>query len=100
MEFNHWKIYREGFLDYTPGEDRFEVKDKQGNIVFSIANISSEGKVLIAISGYFNSPNSVLVYDNISFSLENCIQKSDSNWLRKAEIRVSKIKSVFPVKNK
>jgi hypothetical protein len=100
MEFNHWKLYREEFMDYTYGEDRFEVNDKQGNIVFSIANISSGGNVTIAISGYFNSPNSISIYDDNVFSEYNCIQKSDSNWLRKAEIRVSKIKSVFPVKNK
>jgi hypothetical protein len=98
MKFNHWTIYKDEFMDYTPGKDRFEVKDKQGYIVFSIADISSNGEVRIAVNGYFNSPYSVLFFSNQNSPL--CIQKSDSNWLKKAETFAAKIKSVFPLENK
>lgn len=96
MKFNHWTIYNGEFKNYTPGNDRFEVKDNQGYIVFSIADIGSNGEVRIAVNGYFNSPYSVLIFSNQNSQL--CIPKSDSNWLKKAEIVAAKINSVFPLK--
>jgi 4-hydroxyphenylpyruvate dioxygenase-like putative hemolysin len=96
MVFNHWTVYYDELMNYYPGKDRFEVKDKQGYIVFSIADISSNGQIAIGISGYFNSPNSVLIYDNSDRSGGlNCISKSDKDWLKTAKVRASKIKSVF-----
>jgi len=101
MDFNHWTIYNGNYLDYTPGDDRFEVKDKQGNIVFSI--FYSKRPSFVEISGYFVGPTSVIVLTSKeAFKLHvngvgptDCIQKSDSNWKVKAEIEIAKIKSAF-----
>ncbi len=99
MGFNHWKIYRDEYLDYHEGDDKFEVIDKAGNIVFSIANVSSSGRVIISVKGYFNNPRCVVILYGQSTGFYKSILKSDSNWLNKAKIEVRKIKSAFPNKN-
>jgi len=100
MNFNHWKIYNGEFLDYHEADNKFEVIDKQGNIVFSIANIGTSDTLQIAISGYFNAPDGVLILNtqrNRETERNICIKKKDSNWLKQATIEVKKIKSVFPL---
>ena len=64
IEYNHWKIYNGTYQQYTPLDDKFEVKDKQGDIVFSIS-YSSKVKPLVEITGYFVSPKSVFVINNV-----------------------------------
>lgn len=110
MNFNRWKLFKGQFLDYIPGDDRFEVKDKQGNIAFSIIFFKgkSEYSAFLSISGYFKMPTSVLVLNNKElFSKNNiyvdehnneCIQNPDSNWKQKAKIEMSKIKSIINYK--
>lgn len=110
MEFNHWTIYNDSFANYHPSDDkddRFEVIDKQGNIVFSILYTPDKNQSFVAISGYFVSPKSVMILNNekaftIGHNLNideergrECIQKSDSNWRANAEIEIAKIKSTF-----
>lgn len=110
MEFNHWTIYNGSFGNYQPGDDRddrFEVIDKQGNIVFSILYTTDQTQAFVEISGYFVSPKSIIVLNNekaftirknINYAEERrreCIQKTDSNWMVNAEIEIAKIKSTF-----
>ncbi|HEY5368803.1 MAG TPA: hypothetical protein VIJ75_07410 [Hanamia sp.] len=100
MQFNHWTVYLNQLIDYHYDDDKFEVLDKQGNIVFSIADISSGSHVRIAVSGYFNTPFLVTVFAKSGNLSDICISKSDSNWLKKAEAEISDIHSVFPNRSK
>ena len=104
MEFNHWKIYNGTYSDYDYDDDKFEVKDKQGHIVFSISYSTDKMQSFVSISGYFVSPKSVIVLiSKDAFTIHtsgdvrphDCIQKSDSNWKVNAEIEIAKIKSAF-----
>lgn len=108
MDLNHWKIYNGTYLDYRANDECFEVKDHKGNIVFSISfnQNKGEGLSVVSIAGYFSSTTSILVLKNdwgqvpanghfANDDMFRCINKSDSNWLRKSEIEIAKIKSTF-----
>ena len=111
MNYNHWKVYLKNLFDYRYADDRLEVLDKQGYVIFSILfsdkGQSSNGAV--SISGYFMNPNSVLIVNTdpipkvytestIKEALARrvCITKdSTGRWELEAEKVISKIKSVF-----
>ncbi len=113
MAFNHWKLYKHTFLDYRYADDRFEVKDKRGNIVFSIKFTESKPYPFVTITGYFVDPNSVFILNDQKnpFTAKTvdslhrikkdtswvvpCISKINPYWKRNAEIEMMKIKSVF-----
>ena len=104
MEYNHWKIYNGTFRDYNYDDDRFEVKDLQGNIVFSMSFTRGKEQSFVAISGYFVSRTGVVVLNNKdAFTIQDagyvrpqdCIPKSGKNWKVDAEIEIAKIKSTF-----
>lgn len=107
IAWNHWKLYKDTYLHSNQNDSSFEVIDHQGYVVFSIAYRARGGAPIVSISGYFNSPTSVLVVDNAwhSNSLDgghyiageffNCFRKSEVNWMRNAQIEIAKIRSVF-----
>lgn len=114
MEYNYWKLYLPNLSDYDYEDDRLEVKDKQGYVIFSIL-FSDKGQAIngvIALSGYFMNPNSVLIvnsdpvpkfYDSSTreemLSKKVCITKDSANyWKGQAEEYISKIVSVFDYK--
>jgi hypothetical protein len=101
IKFNHWSLYRSNMFDYNESEKKFEVIDKQHNIVFSIEYNKEGGGVFtstVNINGYFISPEAVLVISNIkNYTEQNnwCIQKIDSNWKQEALIKIGTISSIF-----
>lgn len=111
MDYNHWTVYLKNLLDYNYMDDRLEVKDKQGYVVFSIL-FSDKGQSsngAIAFSGYFINPSSILIVNtdpvptfytdktlNEAFEKMKCIAKEPgSQWQIEAEKSIAKIKSVF-----
>ncbi len=108
--FNHWTLYKSTFLDYhdeDPEGKKFEVIDKQGNIVFQISFNSDNNFPWVTIAGYFISPTNVLVLNNLElFSVNHhhindhnnqCISKNDSNWKTEVLIETAKIKTIFKI---
>jgi hypothetical protein len=109
MAFNRWTLYKGAFKDYHPGEDRFEVIDHQGNIVFSIQFKFYNRQPWVLIGGYFVTPRAVTVMNNSVVSkggnsfggvTNQCFSKSESDWQNKALTEILKIKTLFPEHNK
>jgi hypothetical protein len=111
MDYNHWKVYLKNLLDYRYSDDKLEVLDKQGYVIFSIL-FSDKGQASnggLSISGYFMNPNSVLIVNTDSIptiytdattkearSRRICITKdSNGKWQLEAEKMISKIQSVY-----
>jgi hypothetical protein len=111
MDYNHWKVYLKNLLEYNFADDRLEVLDKQGYVIFSIL-FSDKGQAsngAIALSGYFMNPNSILIVNSDPIpklytqsetkemlARKMCITKDTSGmWETEAEKVISKIKSVF-----
>lgn len=99
IEYNHWKLYKSNMFDFHSDDNRLEVIDKQGNIVFSIEYNRETIFDGVYIDGYLINPNSIAVLRNDrdlnSKSSCNCILKTDSNWKGKAQIQISKILPIF-----
>lgn len=103
MEFNYWKVYN-GKGHLREDDDRLEVKDLEGNVVFSIAAKKNSSNPVIMISGYWNGANDVFLTsfrDSTkpgSFrygTFFKCIQKSEKHWLDTALTYAEKIASVY-----
>ena len=95
LEYNHWKLYKEKILDFNNDEFGLEIKDKRGNILFSLC--CGYGNV-VYITGYFINQRSVMVLQNNYGSNRpqlGCFQRSESDWRHRAEGEVGLIKSIF-----
>jgi hypothetical protein len=95
IEFNHWRLFLPNLLDFNNDDERLEVKDKQNNIVFSIAY---ETKAVF-ISGYLIGTKSIIVMPNDPKKSKSinplCVLKTDTNWKQKALDEITLIKSIY-----
>ena len=109
--YNHWEIQLNNKSKYNNTDEKLEVFDLQGYVIFSIS-FSDKGQSnngAVVLSGYFMSPSSVLIVntdekpkiytsENIQEAHEKmvCITKDSSGaWRTEAEKRIAKIKSVY-----
>jgi hypothetical protein len=95
LEYNHWTAYKDNMIDFNSDDFGLEVKDKQGNIVFSIC--CGYGNI-VYIAGYFVNKQSVMVLQNNYLKNKDqlgCFQKNTSDWKKRAEGDVGLIKSLF-----
>ena len=107
IKWNQWVLYKSNMLDYQQSDNKFEVKDKHGNIVFSVF-FAEHGLPMLTIAGYFVDNNTVLILNNLElFSPDNhyvndhdneCQPKYAPNWKTNCQIKMSKIQSVFTIK--
>ncbi|WP_428330994.1 hypothetical protein [Mucilaginibacter sp.] len=96
ISYNHWQILKTNVLKIKDDDpEKFEVIDKQNNIVFSM-KYQAEG---VWISGYFIGAKSIIVMPNdpkkYKKFLPLCILKSDSSWKQKALDEIIKIKTIY-----
>ena len=92
MEFNHWKIYNDKFLDYHCNNTSFEITDFKGHVVFSISFRKNKSQPFVSIAGYLTNPDAIFVLNHETPYF--CIEKSDSNWKQKAEREIYKIRPI------
>lgn len=106
IEFNHWRLFNDNMLDFNNDDEKLEVKDRQGNIVFSIKyDMLDDSTSLVNISGYFIDYTSVLVLPNVILTnkgaelkgntIIQCISKNDTNWKKQAQYDIQFIKTIF-----
>lgn len=109
IEYNHWKLYKGNILEYYDTDSSLEVKDKQGYIVFSIKYFTEHtpNRAAVEISGYLIDPNSILIMGNqlmvvdtiggahYTDSARRCFSKDLTDWRRKAEVEIAKIKTIM-----
>lgn len=113
MDFNRWEVYLDNLLDYKYDDDRIEVRDKQGYIIFAVGlfqeNQGPNGGIVIR--GYFQNPKTIMMMNNSktievmlkgpdgrlipSAEYYKCISKEDPAWKSKSEEYIDKIESVF-----
>ena len=95
IEFNHWRLFLPNLLSYNYDDERLEVKDKQGNIVFSIKYEESKNgeKPSISLKGYLFTLNSITVFTD--GSQMSCISTDDKDWKKRALESMNNIKSIF-----
>lgn len=113
MDFNRWEVYLDNLLKYKYDDERIEVHDKQGYIIFSLGlfqeNQGANGGVVIR--GYFQNPKTIMMMNNskkVEVVLQGtdgkiypqaeyykCISKENPNWKKEAEKYIDKIESIF-----
>jgi hypothetical protein len=70
LEYNKWTLYTDEIRDYHPTDDKLEVIDKEGYIMFSLdyspmfAHTTGQPWNVIQIAGYLVNESSVLVLAN------------------------------------
>lgn len=107
IKSNQWTLYKSNMLDYEESDNKFEVKDKHGNIVFSVF-FADHGLTMLTIAGYFVDNNNVLIVNNLElFSKNNhyvndhdneCASINLPDWKKKCQFKMAKIQSVFTAK--
>ena len=109
MNYNCWSLYKENLLDYHYDDEKLEVLDKRGNIVFSIAyenlgDPNSTADKYVVIAGYFISPSKLLVLNNLEYfnkgrhvddHSHELFNKSDTGYKANALKEIRKIRSIF-----
>ena len=95
IEFNYWRVFLPNLLSYNYDDQRLEVQDRKGNIVFSIRyqEATANSKPTVELNGYLISKESILVFANSgNYSF---IPKSVKGWKKEALERIENIKSIF-----
>jgi hypothetical protein len=107
MEYDHWKLYTDNIRGFEPGEYSLEVRDKHGNIVFSIQYY--EALNLIKINGYFLTDKAIYVFNSYKDFKEllpgtdlvpdaakqtQIILRADSSFKQKAEAATFQVQSL------
>jgi hypothetical protein len=100
IEFNHWKLFKPNLLDFKSDDSRLQVRDRQGNIVFTINYALNTGNLnTLSIGGYFIGDESVSILTNLGtkyiIASDTCIRKSDSLWKQKASKIIKRVQPVF-----
>ncbi len=90
MEYNHWKIYDNKFLDFSCTDQSFELIDNKGLVAFSLSYSGKKGEPFVYIRGYFISPVCAFVIDG-SPDFGPIYINDSSNWKRQVKVRADKI---------
>lgn len=97
IEFNKWKLFLPNLIDYDNDDQRLEVRDKNGFIVFSLQyqeNFNDKTPI-VNVYGYFIIETSILVLNDDVVYPESCIDKKNANWKQAAIKKIEKTKSIF-----